>query len=758
MNDAPDATTPPDMGRAARWYAQRLGWAVLPVHSLHEGRCSCGRDACGNAGKHPRTKRGLKDASRDAAQINAWWSKWPDANVGIATGRSSGLLVVDVDPRNGGDDGLAQLERTHGALPASVEASTGGGGRHILLRYPESVGDEGIRCAKLGGGVDFKADGGYIVAAPSLHLSGRRYVWPAAKRPAVAQVAPAPGWLLERVTKPRRKPKAPAQAAGPAGEGFLAVAFRAAGMLRATLDVARTAVVCPWTAEHTSGAPGDSSTVLFCPSPGRSMGWFHCSHSHCAHRSIQDVLAALPSSAIAAARAVHPPAPGAPPPRSPRPFVRGDHVELAAATLEALGPAPTTYDEGQFWRYDVDTGVWRRVELEAIEACAASFAGARVGSGEHERALKLTASAVQGAARIARNTLVAAEGRVRFDSQARGVAFRNGFAVVRDGAIQLTPHSPESGCRFAFPFDLVRGRSTPHADEFFDALFGDVAEDERHARVMLLQEFVGACLIGQAPIYQRCLLLYGTGGNGKSELLRVLRALVPPDAVTSLPPHLWGERFQIERLAGALANFVDEVPERDVTSGETFKAVVTGEPVHAERKHRAAFEFRPVAGHIFSSNSPLNSTDFSDGFWRRFIVCPLSRRLDQSPTRRLAAGVEVLRTEHDALVAWALEGAARAQRQGGYTLPARSAEVVAEWRDENDPVRLFAEARAPSEVVPAGVLYNAFCAFAREHGFAQMSSTRFGRRVVAADLYTRDHTRRGNLYARKTRAPSALAH
>jgi putative DNA primase/helicase len=72
-------------------------WHVFPLHSVRDGRCSCGHDCGKNAGKHPRLKGGFKVATTDAAQIEAWWRKWPDANIGIATGAISGVVVVDVD-------------------------------------------------------------------------------------------------------------------------------------------------------------------------------------------------------------------------------------------------------------------------------------------------------------------------------------------------------------------------------------------------------------------------------------------------------------------------------------------------------------------------------------------------------------------------------------------------------------------------------------------------------------------------------------
>lgn len=80
------------------------GWAVFPLHTVNEaGECSCGKLDCPDAGKHPRTGRGHKNASRDEAQINEWFG-WgaPPSNIGIATGAISGITVIDVDVHKGG--------------------------------------------------------------------------------------------------------------------------------------------------------------------------------------------------------------------------------------------------------------------------------------------------------------------------------------------------------------------------------------------------------------------------------------------------------------------------------------------------------------------------------------------------------------------------------------------------------------------------------------------------------------------------------
>src|ERR1019366_9649095 len=128
-------TTRKRMLKAALRFA-KLGWSVFPVHSAKNGRCSCGDEDCKNVGKHPRTKHGVKDGTTDGKTMRAWWRRWPHANVGIATGKQSGILVLDIDPRHEGGASLYSLLKKHGPLPKRPKVKTGGGGRHYYFEHP----------------------------------------------------------------------------------------------------------------------------------------------------------------------------------------------------------------------------------------------------------------------------------------------------------------------------------------------------------------------------------------------------------------------------------------------------------------------------------------------------------------------------------------------------------------------------------------------------------------------------------------------
>lgn len=126
-------------------------------------------------------------------EIRAWLERWPDANLAAVTGQVSGLVVLDADPRHHGEESLAELEARHGPLPVTVEALTGGGGRHLYF----ALGEETLRShIGLAPGLDFKGEGALVAVPPSLHPSGRRYAWRRGRAPGQVTLAVVPDWLV----------------------------------------------------------------------------------------------------------------------------------------------------------------------------------------------------------------------------------------------------------------------------------------------------------------------------------------------------------------------------------------------------------------------------------------------------------------------------------------------------------------------------------------------------------------------------------
>ena len=170
-----------------------LGWRVIPL-----------------AGKIPCLKDWPVAATIDNERIRHWFGSGrphENANIGIVCGSESGLVALDIDPRHGGDASLAALEAKYGALPATVESQTGGGGRHLLFKHPQDAAIAN-NSNRLGPGIDVKATGGQIVAPPSIHPdTGETYGWKVGHRPHDIELAELPMWLIELLVKPALKPK-----------------------------------------------------------------------------------------------------------------------------------------------------------------------------------------------------------------------------------------------------------------------------------------------------------------------------------------------------------------------------------------------------------------------------------------------------------------------------------------------------------------------------------------------------------------------
>ena len=163
---------------AALIYATKAGWRIFPC----------------KLNKSPYTDNGFYDATTDSEQIIKWWTRWPDASIGCATGPDSGFWVLDVDMPNG-PDSLRKLEQEYGNLPNTRMQKTGSGGTHLFFIW------NGVNIrnssSKIGYKLDIRGDGGYIILPPSNYPSGNRYEWIC--RP---QIATAPKWLTNLIIGP----------------------------------------------------------------------------------------------------------------------------------------------------------------------------------------------------------------------------------------------------------------------------------------------------------------------------------------------------------------------------------------------------------------------------------------------------------------------------------------------------------------------------------------------------------------------------
>ena len=168
-------------------YAQR-GWRVIPIRPGE---------------KRPPMQSWQTIATTDTETIVTWWTgDYANHGIGIATGRQSGIFVLDIDDKehNRGYDTLRELEDLYGPLPDTYTVITGSGGNHLYFAYPEHLEIRNDQAGRLGPGLDIRGEGGQVVAPGSTHPNGTTYEFDIETEH--LNPAEAPKWLLELLQDP----------------------------------------------------------------------------------------------------------------------------------------------------------------------------------------------------------------------------------------------------------------------------------------------------------------------------------------------------------------------------------------------------------------------------------------------------------------------------------------------------------------------------------------------------------------------------
>jgi len=203
-------------------YALRYAAAGMRVHPLYEvdpgtQTCACQSGAScteKQRGKHPRLGGWQQKATTDADEVRAWWSRWPRAGVGLATGSASRCWVLDLDGPEAGAWYEAQVARHGLTRTLGVHTSRG---FHLYWRWSPDAMVRNAQGLKAVGApnVDVRGEGGYVCAPPTVHRSGHVYAWETQLGAFQREMVEAPAWLLDIVKekpKPKREFQAPAWA------------------------------------------------------------------------------------------------------------------------------------------------------------------------------------------------------------------------------------------------------------------------------------------------------------------------------------------------------------------------------------------------------------------------------------------------------------------------------------------------------------------------------------------------------------------
>jgi putative DNA primase/helicase len=687
------------------------GWAVHPLHTMHTGTCSCGQSSCPNPGKHPRTQHGVKDATTDEATIRQWWERHPDANIGIATGTISNLVVLDVDPRHGGDESLKQWTTQYGQdFLATVTSCTGGGGLHLLYTYP----DQPIRNkAGLAPGLDIRGDSGYIVAPPSMHASGQPYHWE--QPPDTTPLAPLPAWLLDLLTtSSHRSNGALPEVSAPIPEGqrnntltSLAGTMRRRGMSAeeicgALLIINNRRCQPPlqddelWRIATSIARYGPSAPVTHGNGSQRS-------HEHAPE---SDYVTDYGNA---------------------RRLVKRHGLDLRFCPLWGQW----FVWNGTHWVRDLDGEVMRRAKETVVSIY--TEVNAVKDNSEQCKALLRHAQGSQAEPRLkAMIKLAESEREIpvlpdQLDTNPWLLNVRNGTLDLRTGTLRAhrrddlitkvapVAYDPDAACPVwqAFLARIMRGNEVV---------------------ISFLQRVIGYALTGS--IAEQCFfLLYGTGANGKSTFLETVRALLgayahQTDFTTFLVRSSDTVRNDLARLRGS--RFVSAV---EVESGRRLdealvKQVTGGDPIVARFLYREFFQYVPQFKIFLAANHKPVIRGTDDGIWRRIRLIPFTETIPpQEQDKDLLAK---LRAELPGILKWALAGCLAWQREG-LGAPEEIDHATETYRDEMDPVGAFLEDCCdldPTAKTSTHCLYTAFTAWCQDSGESVMHLKRFAMRLA----------------------------
>lgn len=726
-----------EMRDAALAYAAR-GWCVFPL-------------VAGN--KQPATRRGFEDATADATQIREWWKPGKRYNIGIRTGEQSGLVVIDIDGPEGQDEWQRLSE--HQEPFETLTGCTGGGGRHLLFKWPGIT----INNSPISESIHVRADGGYIVGPPSVHPDGPRYTWQDESAP----VADLPIWLLELLINGRGKqPVAPAaereSTPQPATSGAsnarcrayaLGAMRSAAAIVRAAKNGTRNLTLNRQAFEVARFVRVSYLTYAELEAAMRSAA----QSAGLGEAEIAKTLNSAIPDGIANCRL---------PTEPPETFRTDDDNEQQ--------PAGDKQDDSALLRFDPDDSGnadairyvcgdrylfndaygwmrWTDTHFDADGAEAALIEDAKgvlrrrrvaaVKDGKSEAIVKIAAPS----ARHVRDALgmfksMRYEPVKNFDTELHLLNVANGVLDLRRG--EIVAHETSQRFTYCLSVDYDRRANAGAFMGFLQSAVGGGPEV-----VSWLQSWLGYCLTGNTNLEQ-LLYIHGPTRSGKGTLTETLLALMGKTARSVDFASFTAKReadtqnFDLAPLKAARLVIASESNQGAELNAAKIKGVTGGDEVTCAFKHRDVFTYRPQFKVMLVSNHPLNVDVDDDAAWTRVRVVEFPHSHAGSEDYSLKARMrspEVLQ----GVLAWLVQGSMRYYAAGAKGIPTPQAVMAAtkSQRDALDYVQQWLDARtmrAESVITPTGKLWKDYEGWCKDNGTTPRHITRFSKSLTRKGL------------------------
>lgn len=673
-------------------------------------------------GKTPATPHGCKDATTDPAKIAEWWGGGSTYNIAIATGGGIIVLDVDADHERGkyGDETLADLERQHGKLPDTWTCLTGGGGVHYYFACDDPTLTVGAGFAP---GLDYRGEGGYVIAPPSIHPStGRAYEWEASSTPTSVPLATLPDWLHRLMLQGKRdKPKQTKskEAPGKVAEGrrneemfHLAASLRAKGLTVAEITAALTE------ANKTRCDPPLSKREIetICQSTGR----YERGPVAAATDSIKPPDYSDAGNAVVFSR-----------------VYRDDLLYT-----DALG---WLWWNGQRWERDDHKATAWALELSEkmlqeakeenraalLQVAEATAKHAETGAAEDADALeKAKADAARAKAYLthAKNSRNA----VRIKNM---LELSKPALVIKADKLDANPFDLNTPAGIV---DLTTGRLRPHERAAYCSQITQTGPDNRGMEMWsdfldtitcgdgsirgFLQLVAGMSLIG-AVFQEGILIAYGGGRNGKSTYFNALGAVLGDYTgsidIKVITTDRANKGASLATLRGRRMVITGELEEHQRLSVATLKQLASTDRLVIEEKFKQPETVKQTHTLVlFTNHLPrVGSTD--NGTWRRLIVVPFNATIPAGTGIQNYADV-LVKEAGGAILSWAIEGAVNFVRNGfRLQIPEVVEEATEAYREREDWLTNFINERCirePNARVGAADLYREYREWAESTG------------------------------------------
>mgnify|MGYP000001417917 CR=1 FL=1 len=659
------------------------------------------------------------------SDILSWWKQNPDANVAILTGEISGIVALDLE---------AGADLGDRPIPPTPMQLTGGGGKHYLFRHPGFPVPNAVRIWEK---VDLRGDGGYIVVAPSIHPSGRRYEW--VIHPATHELSDPPQWLLELIrerSKSKKKDWKKIAQGVPEGQRNETLASYIgkvlAGLPEELWETAGWDAAKGFAQRCSPPLPLDEAREVFesiakREAAKREVAGQGGTPAHDFNDSPQLIQVAATCALTDAGNAeliAH---------------IAGDRIRYDHQRERWL------LWNGLRWVPDAD-GEVDRIALEAARLRLKAAANAQ-DSNERKR---LAQWAIQSESSYRRRAALdwaksikpIAHSGEGWDSNPWLLGVANGVLDLRN--IELREARREDMITMSTHIAFNPKAQCPRWLKFLDEVFLSDYE-----LIEFIQRAVGYSLTGVTT--EQCLFLcYGTGSNGKSKFLDTLRFIlgdyaantpfstfedIPRGATTNDVAALYGKRLVTS----------SETKERARLNEARIKTMTGGDPITCRFLFREFFTYTPMFKLWLAVNHKPVVLDDSYGFWRRIRLIPFNMVFKgENEDKNI---FEKLKAEAEGILAWAVEGLVAWHAQG-LNPPKVVLEATEQYRSETDTIGEFIADRcyvSPEAWCSAGQLYEEYRRWAHENGHDEMTATAFGRRITERG-FVRTHTKKGKIY------------